>query len=263
MRKKEPTSPGSRKRKSCRGLGKSQPLASHFPSGPKRDCPGGCLPVFLPGRLPSVPSPAGTASREIMRITGGSARGIPLKAPKGRAVRPATDRMREAVFSSLGDRVCGCRFLDLFAGTGAYGLEALSRGAAGGVFVERSRSAATVLRENLAALVRSLGGGEIPAHVLCRDIVSWRPRDDERADLVFADPPYGDFDRWIPQLARKLDACVVPGGEPMLVLEAPGGAEVRLPGWHCVKTIGRGRGQPTCGFWIREGGGDQEMAGSR
>ena len=64
-----------------------------------------------------------------MRITGGSARGIPLSLPKGDAVRPATDALRQAVFSSLAARVPGTRFLDLFAGSGAYGLEALSRGA--------------------------------------------------------------------------------------------------------------------------------------
>ena len=88
-----------------------------------------------------------------MRISGGGARGIPLAVPKGDAVRPATDGMRQSVFSSLGARVVGARFLDLFAGSGGYGLEALSRGAAGGVFVEQNAKAAACVRQNIAAAV--------------------------------------------------------------------------------------------------------------
>src|SRR4051794_29287469 len=92
-----------------------------------------------------------------MRISGGRARGIPLLAPKGDAVRPATDGMRQSVFSSLGDRVVDARFLDLFAGSGAYGLEALSRGAATGVFVEQNAKAAACIERNIAAVCKSLG----------------------------------------------------------------------------------------------------------
>ena len=96
-----------------------------------------------------------------MRISGGLARGIELSVPKGDAVRPATDGMRQAVFSSLGPRVAGARFVDLFAGSGAYGLEAFSRGASGGTFVEQNAKAAACLRKNIAAVCRSLGkGGE-------------------------------------------------------------------------------------------------------
>ncbi len=90
-----------------------------------------------------------------MRITGGRARGIPLHAPRGRETRPATDQLREAVFSSLGPRVEGARVADLFAGTGSYGLEALSRGATSGCFVENNRQALVCLRANLAAVLRS------------------------------------------------------------------------------------------------------------
>src|SRR5882724_13627781 len=92
-----------------------------------------------------------------MRISGSVARGIPLAVPKGDAVRPATDGMRQAVFSSLRGRVSGARFLDLFAGSGAYGLEALSRGAAGGVFVEQNARAAACVRKNIEAVCKSLG----------------------------------------------------------------------------------------------------------
>ena len=94
-----------------------------------------------------------------MRISGGGARGIPLRVPKGDAVRPATDALRQAIFSSLAQRVPGARFLDLFAGSGAYGLEALSRGAVGGVFVENNFQALGCLRQNVAAVCKSLGRG--------------------------------------------------------------------------------------------------------
>src|SRR5436189_4564553 len=92
-----------------------------------------------------------------MRISGGVARGIPLRVPKGDAVRPATDGIRQSVFSSLAARVAGARFLDLFAGSGAYGLEALSRGAAGGTFVEKDARTVEFIHRNLAAVCKSLG----------------------------------------------------------------------------------------------------------
>lgn len=91
-----------------------------------------------------------------MRISGGQARGITLLVPKGESVRPATDGMRQAVFSSLANRLAEARFLDLFAGSGAYGLEAFSRGAAGGVFVERNAKTVACLRQNIAAVGRSM-----------------------------------------------------------------------------------------------------------
>ena len=84
-----------------------------------------------------------------MRITGGIARSIRLKSPKGDFIRPSTDSSRERLFASLGTRVEHCVFLDLFAGTGACGLEALSRGASGGYFVELDRRAAKCIHENL------------------------------------------------------------------------------------------------------------------
>ncbi|MCB0386966.1 MAG: RsmD family RNA methyltransferase, partial [Bdellovibrionales bacterium] len=91
-----------------------------------------------------------------MRITGGRARGIPLIAPTGQGTRPATDRMREAVFSSLGPLVEGSRCLDLFAGTGAYGLEALSRGATAVSFVENDTKALRALKTNQDTVLKSL-----------------------------------------------------------------------------------------------------------
>src|ERR1051325_4727781 len=120
-----------------------------------------------------------------MRISGGTARGIPLLVPKGDAVRPATDGMRQAVFSSLAARVPGARFLDLFAGSGAYGLEALSRGATGGTFVEKSARTADFIHRNIAAVCKSLGRTSGCVQVITADATTTMPG--ETPDLVFVD----------------------------------------------------------------------------
>lgn len=103
--------------------------------------------------------------------------------PKGET-RPTTDFVREALFSRLAERVVGARALDLFAGSGAFGLEALSRSAAGCVFVDESRAAESAIRANLADC--RLAGGE----VIRADAHGWLRRDARAYDLIFADPPY-------------------------------------------------------------------------
>src|SRR5210317_1086641 len=101
-----------------------------------------------------------------MRITGGRARGIPLSTGRAKHVRPATDRMREAVFSSLGQRIEEALVLDIFAGSGSYGLEALSRGAKSVLFVDKHPQAVIALQQNLAVVLKSLGNpSEIKAKV--------------------------------------------------------------------------------------------------
>ena len=92
-----------------------------------------------------------------MRITGGKARGINLTTGRAAHVRPATDRMREAVFSSLGKAVESASVLDLFAGSGSYGMEALSRGAGSALFVEKHPQAVDALQRNLDAVLKSMG----------------------------------------------------------------------------------------------------------
>ena len=123
-----------------------------------------------------------------MRIVAGSAKGRKIEAPKGIDVRPTTDRVREALFSSLAFRIVDNRVLDLFAGTGALGLEALSRGAASAVFVDRSKSSADLVRHNIA-----LCGFQGRASVLVRDAVAAVQQlkaDGKQFDLIFLDPPY-------------------------------------------------------------------------
>lgn len=120
-------------------------------------------------------------------MTGGIFGGRTLRAPAGRGVRPTTDRVREATFARLG-ALGGARVLDLYAGTGALGIEALSRGAASVVFVERARASLDALRRNLAAL----GLGE-SVRIVARDVaaaVADLGRAGELFDLVLLDPPY-------------------------------------------------------------------------
>jgi 16S rRNA (guanine966-N2)-methyltransferase len=128
-----------------------------------------------------------------MRITGGTLRSRALKAPKGQATRPTTDRVREALFGILASAgvIEGARVLDLYAGTGALALEALSRGAATAVLVESAREALTALRANVAAL-----GLEDRSRVVAGDVAKAIRRlpDTGPFDLVFADPPWAMVD---------------------------------------------------------------------
>jgi 16S rRNA (guanine966-N2)-methyltransferase len=122
-----------------------------------------------------------------MRVIAGRLGGRRLVAPRGMATRPTSDRVREALFSMLGD-VEGARVLDLYAGTGALGIEALSRGAARAVFVESARPALAALRENLTALGLE-GCSRIVAQAAERAAPTLRAPEG-MFDLVFADPPY-------------------------------------------------------------------------
>jgi 16S rRNA (guanine966-N2)-methyltransferase len=126
-----------------------------------------------------------------MRVVGGRLRSRPLAGPKSDAVRPTADRLREALFNilahSYGDPVTGARVLDLFAGTGALGIEAISRGAAYALFVDEGVEARALLRDN----VESLGLGGV-ARIFRRDATKLGPAHPlEPFSLVFLDPPYG------------------------------------------------------------------------
>jgi 16S rRNA (guanine966-N2)-methyltransferase len=127
----------------------------------------------------------------VMRITGGKAARQRLKVPKGLDVRPTPDLVKQAVFNSLGSRTAGARVLELFAGTGALSLEALSRGALSAVCVERSERHARVLREN----VLTAGFTSEVLQVRVQDVFTALQQLQEHPqsfDLILADPPYGE-----------------------------------------------------------------------
>jgi 16S rRNA (guanine966-N2)-methyltransferase len=150
------------------------------------------------------------------------------------------DRLRQSVFSSLGSLVAGVRFVDLFAGSGSYGLEAWSRGATGGVFVEQGREPLECLRANLAAVARSMGTDTAACVISKADALSWAPPDGVRAGLVFADPPYAQIGAQAPRLFAQFDRLLLPGGEGLAVFEMPGDLQLDDPAWECVKRLGGG-----------------------
>ena len=121
-----------------------------------------------------------------MRITGGEWRGRPLIAPAGTATRPTSDKVRQALFNLLGPQIAGAALLDLFAGTGAIGLEALSRGAARAVAVESSPPALAATRKNSDSLGATLEIISLPVE---RALQSFAAKN-ESFDIIFLDPPY-------------------------------------------------------------------------
>ena len=133
-----------------------------------------------------------------MRVVAGEYKGRRLHAPRGSRTRPTADRVREAVFSMLGD-VSGARVLDLYAGSGALGIEALSRGAESAVFVERDRAALTALQRNLEA---TGARGEVRR----QDVARFLARPAGTFDLVFCDPPYDGAPAIAEALAEALPA---------------------------------------------------------
>jgi len=127
-----------------------------------------------------------------MRIIAGSYKGRTLKSPPSMHVRPTSDRLRETVFNVIAPRISNARFLDLCAGTGAVGIEALSRGAAHTTFVDRSRKSCTLIESNVALCRISEEQAEIynsDAADFLRQAVSWKMAP---WDVIFYDPPYKD-----------------------------------------------------------------------
>ena len=127
-----------------------------------------------------------------MRVIAGTYRSRPLKSLKGMALRPTSDRLRETLFNVLGERVDGARFMDAFAGTGAVGIEAISRGAKEAVFLENHAPAAALIRRNLELLGVRSGARVLPIDVL-RGLVRLAKEHSSTPqlfDIVFLDPPY-------------------------------------------------------------------------
>jgi 16S rRNA (guanine966-N2)-methyltransferase len=167
-----------------------------------------------------------------MRVVAGTLRGRPIVAPEGEGTRPTTDRAREATFNSLVSlgAVEDAKVIDLFAGSGAMGIEALSRGAASCAFLERDRKALDSIRHNIKTLQladnTTVVSGDVMTNVGAR----------RNVDLVLADPPY-DFDRWA-DLLTVLNLVIAPGG----VVVTESGREIQPPeGWEAIRSKRYGR----------------------
>ncbi len=171
-----------------------------------------------------------------MRIISGTAGGIPLEVPKT-VTRPTQDRVRQALFSMIGEVVQGAHVLDLFSGTGAFGLECLSRGAESVMMVEGNRQACEVIKRN-AAKTRLTPGATVRQGDVFR-VVS-QLRDEGRAfDLIFADPPYAhkadDEDLTAKLLAQEeLPALLKPGGHLILESLFSKRQPTSWPGWQVL-----------------------------
>ena len=195
-----------------------------------------------------------------MRITGGVARGIPLAIPTRGEIRPATDGLREAVFSSLGALVEDANVLDCFAGTGAYALEALSRGAASATLVDKNSSAIAAQKKNFEAVKKSVEsrGARIPvARFLSADLFSARPfpPDVSGFDLIFCDPPWALWEKPEATAMANLVASLAREASPdaRVIFETPAGFTPPVPvGWTLLRRIGKkGKDQPSASVFSR------------
>lgn len=165
-----------------------------------------------------------------LRIIGGEWRGRRIRFPGTGGIRPTPDRVRETLFNWLMARVPGSRCLDLFAGSGALGLEALSRGAAHATFVERDRDNAAQLRETASALAPGR------ASVVEADALAWLTRPQQPFDIVFLDPPFAAG--VLTEAMQRLDANNHLAPDPYIYLETPAKAgPPGLPaGWQLHRT---------------------------
>jgi 16S rRNA (guanine966-N2)-methyltransferase len=154
-----------------------------------------------------------------LRVVAGAFKGRRLVAPRGMRTRPTADRVREALFSMLGD-VGEARVLDLYAGSGALGIEALSRGARSAVFVERDPRAVAAIDRNLAPL-------DADTEVVRDDVARFLARAEGEYDLVFCDPPYDSASLLAGMLAERLPAVTAP--KARIVTESDKRQPLELP----------------------------------
>ena len=152
-----------------------------------------------------------------MRIVAGTFRSRQLKSLKGLALRPTSDRLRETLFNILGARVEGSRFLDLFAGSGAIGIEAISRGAVSAVFVENHSAAVRLIRANLASLRIESGARVVLAEVAAA-IRTLEKLPDTAFDFIFLDPPYAEEKQYEGTL-RALEKSLLAGESTIVIAE--------------------------------------------
>lgn len=177
-----------------------------------------------------------------MRITGGKARGLIIKVPKEK-VRPATDKMRLAVFSSIGRAIEGKQVLDLFAGSGSYGLEALSRGASSTTFVEKDRYCHGIIKNNLQHISKNLPeDNNSKNRVICKDVFKLSfvsELQDNHFDYIFADMPYMLLEKQASLLFSQVKKWLTLSPESYFILEASGTFDYQTDSWTLKKHLGK------------------------
>lgn len=168
-----------------------------------------------------------------MRIIGGISKGRRLSSPKGSSIRPTSDRVKETIFNILGKEIEGMRVLDLFAGTGNLGIEALSRGALKSTFVEKAKDALRIIQKNLLQC-----GFTVRSEVIPKDVnraISFLASRGESFDLILMDPPYERG--WVKKILKKLQEHPIYHRDTILVIEH--GRREPLPkdlsGWEIVR----------------------------
>lgn len=152
-----------------------------------------------------------------MRVIAGTARSLSLRTPAGMDTRPTTDRIKETLFNMLSPWVPGCRFLDLFAGSGAIGIEALSRGASLAVFAEQEAKALDCIRQNLA-FTRLADRGEVLACDVLTALSRLEHGDMPAFDIIFMDPPYQE--KWERQVLDRLASGPLADADTWIITEA-------------------------------------------
>ncbi|HAD20760.1 MAG TPA: methyltransferase [Opitutae bacterium] len=186
-----------------------------------------------------------------MRISGGKARGIPLRATRAPELRPATEANRERLFSSLGQQVEDACILDLFAGTGSYGLEALSRGAAEAYFVEKNRKITKDLQDNLSKVLKSAQLKKDVGKVFQRDVLEFLQAPPQNPyDILFLDPPYAEIDPMRKRLFDRIRNNQFVHSDSLLIHECPAGEYEEPTGWQLIKKLGKAaKGSPVFHFF--------------
>ncbi len=153
-----------------------------------------------------------------MRVITGTARGTNLKAPDGLSTRPTGDKVKQALFNMIQYEIAG-DVLDLFAGSGQLGIEALSRGAKSAVFVDQGRDAIAVIRDNLKRTHL-----EDKAQILCCDYLSYLSRCKKKFRLIFLDPPYGE--KYLENAIKSISEIDILAEGGIIVAERPVGKEL-------------------------------------
>ncbi len=149
-----------------------------------------------------------------MRVITGTARGVRLKTLDGQSTRPTMDQVKEAMFSAIQFEIEGRRVLDLFAGSGQLGIEALSRGAKSAVFVDSQRKACAIIRENLEKTKLADS-----ARVICADYLSYLASSGEKFQIILLDPPYGE--KFLENALKKISEIDILADDGIIICERP------------------------------------------